>query len=97
MASRELVVQMPKMMAIAAVVALSWNGDREVRLFVLGGLIGWLSQEERRTRDTSDETLPDALPPRLMRSPPERFPPEQASRPSTPQIQGLSTRIEHHE
>lgn len=70
---QELAAQMPKMLAIAAVAVLAWDGDREVRMFVLGGLIGWLSQEERRGRD--------ALPPRTYPTPPtpERHDPDFAT------------------
>lgn len=62
------------MLAIAAVAVLAWDGDREVRMFVLGGLIGWLSQEDRRGRD--------ALPLRPTYPTPERHDPDFAPTPS---------------
>jgi hypothetical protein len=73
--NQELMAALSKIFAIAAITALAWGGDREIKLFVLGGLIGWLSQDGQLGRGGGSTPRPNYLPS------PDRFGPDTNSRP----------------
>jgi hypothetical protein len=73
--NQELMAALSKIFAIAAITSLAWGGDREIKLFVLGGLIGWLSQD--RIGQSGGVT------PRTNYLPfPDRYAPDPSSRPN---------------
>jgi hypothetical protein len=72
--NKELMGFLTKIFAILSITALAWGSDREIRLFVLGGLIGWLSQDGQPISGGSTPR-PNYLPS------PDRFGPDTNSRP----------------